>query len=85
MITAEYKEDENKNIIGANVVAIDITDKKLAEQEAEEKERIIFNKLETKIKEWRTELDQKVAYSKNNKLTTLDMNIEKISNDLKEI
>ena len=56
LITAEYIEDDDKNIIGANVVAIDISDKKLAQKEAKHKEEIIFGELERRIGQWKTEM-----------------------------
>jgi hypothetical protein len=72
LITAEYIEDKNENIIGANVVAIDITDRKMAEKAAKEKETFIFNELETRIQQWRTEIDQGVIDHKS-KIQIIDM------------
>ncbi len=56
LITAEFIEDENDNVIGANVVAIDITDKKLASDALEKKEDEVYATLETKIRDWRNEM-----------------------------
>jgi len=53
---SEYIEDENKNIIGANVVAIDITERKIAQAIIEEREHTVYKELEKKIHEWRKEL-----------------------------
>jgi len=72
LITAEYIEDKHKNVIGANVVAIDITDKVLAERESKQKEEFMFNELESRIQQWRTELDQNVVNNQG-KIQTVDM------------
>jgi len=79
LITAEYIEDDLKNIIGANVVAIDITEKKLAEADAKHKEEIIFNHLEDKIHEWRDEISLNTL-SHENQLKKITMGIDSISN-----
>ena len=72
LITAQYIEDTNKNIIGAHVVAIDVTDRKMAEKAAKEKETFIFNELESRIQQWRTEIDQGVIDHKS-KIQLIDM------------
>jgi PAS domain S-box-containing protein len=59
MLTARYKEDENKNVIGANVVAIDITDKMETEKIIKEREAEVVSILEGKIKGWKEEILQK--------------------------
>lgn len=74
LVTAAYKEDADRNIIGANVVAIDITEKKLAQFEAEHKEEIIFNNLEIKIQEWREEITLK-SVATQAKLDKISLNI----------
>ena len=56
LVTAQYKEDKEGNIIGANVVAIDITAQKLAEEEAKRKEELIFSQLEERIHRWKEEI-----------------------------
>lgn len=56
MITARFKEDENKNVIGANVVAIDITDNVMTEKRLKKKEAEVFTQLENKIKLWKEEM-----------------------------
>jgi len=56
LITAEFIEDDNKNVTGANVVAIDITDKKLARDALKKKEDEVYAALETKIHDWRKEI-----------------------------
>lgn len=79
VITAIYKEDDEKNIIGARVVAIDITDRKLAEQKVQEKEEIIFNELENKIHEWKEEISLK-SVATDLKLEQISLNINSIVN-----
>lgn len=74
LVTATYKEDADENVIGASVVAIDITEKKLAQFEAEHKEEIIFNDLEIKIQEWREELTLK-SVATQVKLDKISLNI----------
>ncbi len=56
LVAAEYIEDEDKNITGANVVAIDITDRKISAAIIEEKEQAVYQELENKIQEWREEI-----------------------------
>ncbi len=56
LVAAEYIEDENKDIIGANVVAIDITDRKISATIIEEREQAVYKELENKIHEWRDEI-----------------------------
>jgi len=58
LIAPEFIEDENKNITGANVVAIDITDRKIAESIIKDREKAVYEQLENKINEWRTEIIQ---------------------------
>jgi len=55
VITASYKFDENKNPIGARVIALDITDKRLAQMEAKFKEQLVYDELVGRIISWRRE------------------------------
>jgi len=64
IVTAEYIEDKDGNIIGANVVTIDITESVLAKEEAKRKEEMIFNELEDRIHQWRDELTLNVEKNK---------------------
>lgn len=57
LAASEYIEDENENIIGANVVAIDITERKIAQSIIEDREQAVYKELESKIYEWRKEID----------------------------
>jgi PAS domain S-box-containing protein len=56
LLTAEYKENESGIVTGAHVVAIDITETKLAQLEAESKENYFFSELENRINSWKKEL-----------------------------
>jgi len=53
LITASYKFDENGNPAGARVIALDVTDKKLAQMEAKFKEQLVYNELEKRLMTWR--------------------------------
>jgi len=55
LITAEFIEDKNGNITGANVIGIDITDKKLIKNALKKKEDEVYAILENKIRDWREE------------------------------
>jgi two-component system sensor histidine kinase UhpB len=77
LVTARFKEDKEGNIIGANVVAIDITNQKLAEEEARRKEEMIFSQLEDRIHKWREEI------SFSTKMT--QANLQLISNEIQQI
>jgi PAS domain S-box-containing protein len=79
VITAKYREDKDGNIIGASAIAIDITETKKAQIEAEEKEEIIFNHLELKIQEWRKEISLKSIATKA-KLDEISLNINSMVN-----
>ena len=74
LITAKYKEDEEGNVVGANVVAIDITDKKIAEKKAKQAEEAIFDELETRVKQWKTEITTERQIQQT-KLQAIDMDI----------
>ncbi len=80
MITVRFKEDEKGKAIGANVVAIDITDKKLAEKAAMEKEKYIFEELERRIRVWKDEIAADSIKQKNT-IRDVSLNIEKITKD----
>jgi two-component system, sporulation sensor kinase E len=78
LITAEYIEDSNKNIIGANVVAIDITEKKIAQEEAKRKEEMIFSELENRIHRWKEDLIAKPTMDRE--LHEINLNIMSMTN-----
>ncbi len=80
LITAKFKQDENGDIIGANVVAIDVTDKKLAEEEAKRKEEIIYNKLENKIRRWQRQIKTDTVIT-HQKLQVISDDILSMSNE----
>ena len=50
LVTAQYKTNEDDMVIGARVIAIDITEAKRIKMEARQKEEVIFNELENRIK-----------------------------------
>lgn len=56
LITVEFKENKVGKVVAANVVAIDLTEQRKAEEEAKIKEELIFNQLEERIRQWRDEL-----------------------------
>lgn len=80
LTTSEYIEDENKNIIGATVVAIDITESKLIMAEAKQREEYIFNELESRIHQWREEISDNVIKQKD-KIKSVSFNLQKIINN----
>jgi len=56
LTTSEFIQDKNKNVINENVVGIDITSQKLAEEALKKKETEVFMALESKIHEWKEEI-----------------------------
>ena len=77
LITAKFKENNDGIVSTANVVAIDITDKKLAELEAKKKEETIFSQLEERLHLWREEIVQNGIEQKDR--------IEAVSSNLQSI
>jgi PAS domain S-box-containing protein len=71
LITAEYKEDENGLVIGARVVAIDITEQKKAKY----KEKLILQELENRIHQWQEELSNETV-SQQNKIKSIGLDIK---------
>lgn len=59
MLTAKYIEDDQGNVVKANVVAIDITDKVLAEKMIKRREAEVFTQLENRIHTWKEEMLQR--------------------------
>jgi PAS domain S-box-containing protein len=78
LVTAEFKEDEIGKIVGARVIAINITNSKLAEEEAKKREEVIFNELEDRIHKWRQEISLKTA-AHENKLREITLNINSMN------
>jgi len=78
LITAEYKCDENNNVVGASVVAIDITARKIAEKQAKVKQEVVFNELENKLHSWRKEILLK-SEIESKKLKLMDQQISSIT------
>lgn len=82
VVTAQYIEDEDDNVIGANVVAIDITDRKTAQQALERKEVEVFSELEKKIHDWKEELVVKNT-EKESRLQLIDAEIKSMTGSSK--
>ena len=75
LVTADFRENKEGLVVGARVVAINITETKMAKEEAERKEEVIFNQLEERIKTWREEISLKtVAHENTLKAISLDIN-----------
>jgi len=55
VLTASYKYNGEETPVGARVVALDITDKKMAQLEAQYKEQLVYNELEKRLLTWREE------------------------------
>ena len=77
LVTADYKEDETGLVVGARVVAIDIT----AAKRAKEKEEYIFNELENRIHQWKAEMLESSLEQKN-KIRDVGLNIKSISSNV---
>lgn len=55
VITASYKYGGNEIPVGARVIALDITEKKMAQVEAKYKEQLVYDELEKRLLTWRNE------------------------------
>jgi len=77
LVTTSYP-DINQPIITANAVAINITEKKLVEQELEKKEFEVFSELEKRIHIWKDEMVVK-SVENQNRLRLIDAEILKLS------
>lgn len=80
LVTAEYKENDEGLVVGARVVAIDITEAKTIRQEIKDKEEIIFNTLEDRIHQWREELTE-TSLRTENQIRDVSTNIQSITNN----
>jgi PAS domain S-box-containing protein len=56
LVTSEYIQDENKNVISGNAISIDITSLKLAEEALKKRENKVYIELEGRIREWKEEI-----------------------------
>lgn len=82
MLTARFKEDNEGNVIGANVVAIDITDKVLAQKLIKKKETEVFSQLEDRIRSWKEEISQRnLEREKTLNLINKEINFMSIKTD----
>lgn len=79
MLTASYKYDENNTPVGARVIALDITDKKMAQLEAEYKEELVYSELEQRLIAWRKEsfINKQIQ---NRQLEDMNIRIMSINN-----
>ena len=78
LVTAKFKEDETGMVVGARVIAIDITSAKLAKKEAKHKEELIFNQLEDRIHQWRNEIIT-TNISSQDTIKNVSMNIQQLT------
>ena len=78
LIVAEFVKDDYGNIVSANVVAIDITKQKTAEEDLKRKEEIIFSELERKISRWKQEITQRTSFEET-QLRKVDEKISAIT------
>lgn len=55
LLAASYKYDKDKALVGARVIALDITEKKMAQLQAKYIEAQVYNELEQRLMTWRKE------------------------------
>ena len=79
LVTSEFIQDENGNIISGNAVAIDVTNQKLIEESLKRKEAEVFMTLEGKIREWKEELITRNVKTKKH-LRLIDKEILSMNN-----
>jgi len=84
LITVKFKENEDGVVTSANVVAIDITKQKLAEDLAKQKEKSIFNELENRIHDWKEEMIQ-TSLDQEDRIRIVSTNIQSITNGVEVI
>lgn len=65
MVTSQFEENAMGRVVGANVVAMDITEKVQTEIALKEKEQELYSVLESKIYDWKNELAKKEKENKN--------------------
>lgn len=84
LITIKFKENEEGVVSSANVVAIDITNQKMAEEKAREKEQVIFEELENRLQVWKEEIVQ-TSLEQKDKIRVVNSNIQSIANGSVEV
>ena len=84
LITVKFKENEDGVVTSANVVAIDISRQKLAEDLAKQKEKSIFNELENRIHDWKEEMIQ-TSLDQEDRIRIVSTNIQSITNGVEVI
>ena len=78
MITAQFIEDDNGNIIRANVVAIDITKQKNAEFALKRKEEEVYSSLSQRINQWKEEMQVK-SIERDKQISLLNTEVRSIA------
>ncbi len=81
LTNAKFKVNENGEVTGASVVAIDISKRKKAQEEIKRKEEIIFGQLENRIYQWREELVE-TKNLQTQKLDSIDIQISNMMNSM---
>lgn len=81
MLTASYKTDNDDNIDGARVIALDVTDRKLAQMESQYKEQLVYNELQEKLLVWRKESLENRHFQER-QLKEMDIRIMSINNGI---
>ncbi len=84
LVTSEFIEDKNKNVVSGNAISIDITSQKLAEKALKEKEEEAYTMLESKIREWKEELVTRNV-KKEKHLKLIDKEILSMNNNASEV
>lgn len=65
MVTSQFQENTMGRVVGANVVAIDITETAEEEARLKKKEQELYSILDNKIRMWRKEIIKKEAENQN--------------------
>jgi PAS domain S-box-containing protein len=81
LVTAEYKENEEGMVVGARVIAIDITEAKRSREEVKKKEEYIFNELENRIHQWKNEITASSMIQENT-IKDVNLSIASITNNV---
>jgi PAS domain S-box-containing protein len=80
LITASFKRNSVGKIVGARVIALDITEKKKAQIDSLLKEQMIYEKLEKKLQSWKKQSDVNMLFQKQ-QLKSIDMKIVSMNNN----
>jgi len=77
LVTTEFIQDENDNVVSGTAVSIDITSQKLAEKALKEKEDTVFNELEKRIHIWKDEIKEGIVF-RQSEIKAISMNIQQV-------